>query len=67
VSTAIRQEIRELAYTMVRLEQSAHEAVMQRDYIRAGELNEQRLEAQARRSELIRQVWQPRRRRRDAA
>jgi hypothetical protein len=57
----LRQEIRELAYDMVQLEQWAREAYARRNWMRVGELNSQRDELRERRSALMREVWKPRR------
>jgi hypothetical protein len=58
----VYQEIRQLGLDMVRLEAWAAEAAERRMWMRVGEINEERDEARERRSQLIREVWEPRRR-----
>jgi hypothetical protein len=58
----VYQEIRELGLDMVRLEAWACEAAEHGEWIRVGELNAERDEVRERRSQLIREVWSPRRR-----
>lgn len=57
VVVLLRQECRELAREMVRLEAWAEAACQREDYVTAGDLNRQRLEAQDRRSRLLRDIW----------
>jgi len=59
---SVYQEIRELAYDLVRLEAWAAEAARRQQWIRVGEINSERDEVRERRSQLIREVWTPLRR-----
>jgi hypothetical protein len=60
VVTEIRQECRDLAREMVRLEEWAREAYDKHRFVRVGELHSQREDVQAHRSELMREVWHAR-------
>jgi hypothetical protein len=59
----VYQEIHQLGRDMVRLEAWAAEAAARRRWMRVGEINEERDQARERRSQLMREVWEPRRRR----
>ena len=63
--TETREEIRSLAITMVRLELAARVAAQRRQWVRVGELHTIREQTQERRSRLMREIWEPRRRRRE--
>jgi hypothetical protein len=55
----LRQEIRELALTMVRLEQCANEAVAAKHWGRVADLRRARDLVRARRSALLSELWAP--------
>jgi len=56
-SMDLRMEIAQLAMDMVRLEEWAREAYQRRNWIRVGELHEQREQTQRYRSDLLRELW----------
>ena len=59
---SVYQEIRELGHDLVRLEFWAAEAARKQQWIRVGEINSEREDVRERRSQLMREVWEPRRR-----
>lgn len=62
VASDIRQQIRELGLSMVRLEEWAHVAHAHENFEREGDLLAQREDVQLQRSQLLREYWRPRRR-----
>jgi len=54
---ALRDEVQHLAHTLVHIDRWTEEAARQRQFQRAGELEEMRWLVIARRSELMRELW----------
>ena len=67
VSVVLRQEIRALAWDMVRLEQRMQAAAEAYQWSRVGELSDRRDQVCEQRSMLMRQAWQARLRRKEYA
>jgi len=67
VSVVLRQEIRALAWDMVRLEQRMQAAAEAYQWSRVGELSDRRDQVREQRSMLMRQAWQARLRRKEYA